>query len=83
MTITLDLEPDMEARLRTRASQQGQDVPAFLRSLAEREALSVPPQLSDEEFERLSDELADIVGPDVPNWSNEDISRKVIYGERG
>lgn len=83
MTVILDLEPDMEARLRTRALQQGQNVDTFLRGIAEREALAVPPQLSDEEFERLSDELADIVGPDVPNWSNDDISREVIYGERG
>lgn len=83
MTITLDLEPDAEARLRTRAAQFGQDIPAYLQDVAQREALyPMNEPLKDEEFERLSDELADSIGPAIPPLSDEAMSRASFYEDR-
>ncbi len=40
MTVTIDLSPDLEARLRSRAARGGKDIESFVRSLVEREALN-------------------------------------------
>lgn len=38
MIITLDLPPEMEARLRRKAEQEGKDIAAYLLAVADREA---------------------------------------------
>jgi len=38
MTIRLELAPELEARLRLKAEIEGQDITAYLQSIAEREA---------------------------------------------
>lgn len=42
MTLTLQLTPEQEHRLRARAARHGQDVAAYLLAVAEREAASEP-----------------------------------------
>lgn len=97
MTLTIELAPELEARLRQVASRESQDPTAFLNSFVQtaiKEKLQsesasdnghtgtrLPPQpspLSDEEHERLLDELA-AIGDDIPptdesiTYSREDI----------
>jgi plasmid stability protein len=42
MTLTLELPPELENRLRTRAARHGQDVTTYLLTVAEREAQLEP-----------------------------------------
>jgi len=77
MAITLDLPPDKEQLLRRRAELAGQDVADYL--LQGVGLMTLPPPLSNEEWERLVDELADTVPPDAPLFSDYDVSREGIY----
>jgi len=77
MAITLDLPPDKEQILRRRAELAGQDVVEYL--LRGVGLMTPPPPLSDEEWERLVDELADTFPPDAPLLSDYDVSREGIY----
>jgi len=77
MAITLDLPPDKEQILRRRAELAGQDVAEYL--LRGVGLMTPPPPLSDEEWERLVDELADTFPPDAPLLSDYDVSREGIY----
>ncbi len=77
MAITLDLSPEKEQILRRRAELAGQDVAEYL--LQGVGLRTAPPPLSDEEWERLVDELADTVPPDAPLLSDYDVSREGIY----
>ena len=47
MTITLEIEPETEARLRDKAKAQGLDLPAYLLELAERDAYEAEESDSD------------------------------------
>ena len=79
MAITLELPPEEEQHLRRRAEMAGQDVTTYLlRNLGLRIA---PPPLSDEEWERLADEAADLVDPSVPPLSDYAVSREGSYGD--
>ena len=79
MAITLDLPPDKEQILRRRAELAGQDVTDYL--LQGVGLWAAPPRspISDEEWERLVDELADTFPPDAPLLSDYDVSREGIY----
>ncbi len=77
MAITVDLPPDKEQILRRRAELAGQDVTDYL--LQGVGLRAAPPPLSDEEWERLADELAGTVPADVPLLSDYDVSREGIY----
>lgn len=77
MAITLDLPPEKEQILRRRAELAGQDVTEYLLQGVGLKA--PPPPLSDEEWERLVDELADTFPPDAPLLSDYDVSREGIY----
>lgn len=84
MTITIDLPPDIEPSLRERAGLAGQDIDEWLLSLARREAMLPAYQpLTAEEFDRLADELADTVGPEILPLPDEAMSRENMYGDRG
>ncbi len=77
MAITLELPPEEEQNLRRRAEIAGHDVTTYLlRHLGLR---TVPPPLSDEEWERLADEAADLVDPSIPPLSDYAVSREGIY----
>lgn len=79
MAITLELPPEEEQSLRERAEMAGQDVTTYLlRHLGLRTA---PPPLSDEEWEKLADELADTAPADAPLLSGYAVSREGIYGD--
>jgi len=77
MAITLELPPEEEQNLRRRAEMAGQDVTTYL--LQNVGLGAVPPPLSDEEWERLADELADTAPPDAPLLSDYAVSREGIY----
>lgn len=77
MAITLELPPEEEQRLRRRAEMAGQDVTTYL--LQHIGLKSVPPPLSNEEWEKLADELADTAPPDAPLLSDYAVSREGIY----
>jgi len=88
MVITIDLPPEVEAQLRESASRG--DSETVRRLLADaliptvEALLRQPPQeLTDEEFERLADELADMVdaalGPDHQPLSDYAVSREGLY----
>lgn len=80
MAITLELPPEEEQSLRHRAELAGQDVTMYLlRHVGLRAAL---PPLSDEEWERLADELADTAPLDAPLLSDYAVSREGIYGSK-
>ena len=87
LTITLDLEPETEDALRRQATVTGQNLESLLANLARREASLVRSssrsRLTLQEFERLSDELADLVDSHVPLLSDEAVSRESIYAGRG
>jgi antitoxin ParD1/3/4 len=90
MTITLELSPELQAKLQESISCG--DAAAAQRVLSEAFAPTVaallaetPPPLSDAEFEALADELADhheaCAGDGATFLSDEAISREGIYGD--
>ena len=88
MTITLELSPEVEAKLRAGIARH--DAESILRLLAEALAPTVeallrqtPAPLSADEFEALIEELADKlevrIEPNVPVLSDYAVSRAGIY----
>ena len=49
MSITIDLAPETEAKLRDKAAIYGQDLPTYLRDLAERDAAEADDALTAED----------------------------------
>ena len=86
MTITLELPPETESRLRQVVARR--DAESLRCLLAEAVAPTVEallaeppePRLSNEEFNALLDELAKCAG-DVPTLSDYAVSREDIYGD--
>jgi hypothetical protein len=86
MSITLNLEPDTEQILAAKAARFGQTLEVYLKHLAERDAqgrdglgAGPAPPLSDEEFDRLLDELSEGLPP-LPSLPA-DFSRADIYAD--
>jgi hypothetical protein len=86
-SVTLHLAQDMEQKLREKASRKGQTLEAYLEQLAQEEAqagngtapiATAEAPLSDEEFDRLLDELSE--GPALPHLPA-DFSRADIYAD--
>jgi uncharacterized protein (DUF1778 family) len=82
-TVTLRLNPETERKLREVAAHLGQTLEAYLEQLAEQSAgigpAPLPTQeLTDEEFERLLDQLSE--GPMLPHLPA-DFSRSDIYSD--
>jgi hypothetical protein len=86
-TVNVQLGPDTEKRLREKANRRGLTLEAYLQQLAEHDATGLngagqataaEPDLSDEEFERLLDELSD--GPPLPHLPA-NFSRADIYAD--
>jgi hypothetical protein len=84
MTVTLNLSPEIARRLQDKAAQSGQTLQAYLERLAEHDAggskgpAALPPDLADEEWDRLLDELA--AGPTLPHLPP-DFSRADVYAD--
>lgn len=77
MAITLELPPEEEQSLRRRAEMAGQDVTTYLLQQVGLRTTFSP--LSNEEWERLLDEMADTAPPDAPLLSDYAVSREGIY----
>ncbi len=77
MAITLELPPEEEQSLRRRAEIAGQDVTTYLLQQVGLKTAFTP--LSDEEWEKLADELADTAPTDAPLLSDYAVSREGIY----
>jgi hypothetical protein len=75
MTVTLNLTDEQARRLEARAARHGQDLAAYLLSLAERETLS------EDARQDLVDELTHLIPDDVPPLSEEALHRDTMYRE--
>jgi hypothetical protein len=82
MTVTIELTPEMEARIQAQAQAAGVSVAAYVQSVIEAAA---PPPVGQrptlEEFEAAMDEMAEGTD-DIPVLSPEATSRESIYGHR-
>ncbi len=80
MTISIQLEPEVETSLLVRAQAQGMTLDAYVQSLIKGSvAAQVPPPMSDEEFEAALDELAE-GSENLPILPPEAYTRDGIYG---
>lgn len=93
MTLNLDFPPEVEARLQEVAARHGQDAAEFVVTTVTNSLVgnsesapvtplaTVPhlPELSDEEFEDLLDELAGLGAPIAAPSEPIDYSREDIY----
>jgi hypothetical protein len=80
MTLTIEIEPEVEAVLAARAESQGIDVASYAASLVEEAvAPALPqPQRSREEIRAWLDRLAQF-SDQIPDMPGETFSRKMIY----
>lgn len=99
MTLTIEMPPETEARLREKARQSGQQMAAYVRDLLEREVSNgkqtkepLKPSAADiekrlqawREFDEIIEKRGDPrAEAGLPPLSDEDISRETIYAERG
>jgi hypothetical protein len=86
MTLTIDLAPELEHRLREAAERRGQEVGEFVTDLIEQSLPAIPPagqslwhSLTPEEWARAFDEWAHSNPSNAPPLSDEAISRESIY----
>lgn len=84
MTLTIEVTPEMEARLRQKAARRGETLDDYLLGLANRD--------EDTQDIPVSSRLAAMraigsyntrANAGLPPLSEQDISRESIYGERG
>jgi hypothetical protein len=82
MTVTIDLAPELEARIQAQAVAAGVSLEAYVQSIIEAAALQpVGERPTLEEFEAAMDELAEGT-EDIPVLSPEATSRESICGHR-
>jgi len=80
MTITLELRPELKARLVAEAAAQGVPVGEIVKSYLFRSSPARhAQQLSAEQVDRLLDEAADLIPHDVPALPDDAMSRERIY----
>lgn len=87
MTVTLDLKPEIEARLREKAAERGLPVERFLEAVIELDVSRGGEKpfhetASVEEWEKALTEWINIKRPRHPPLSDEAISRESTYLER-
>ena len=84
-SVTLHFRDETEQMLRENATRRGQTLEAYLEQLAEREAdANVPAtepwrQLTDNEFDRLLDELSAGPGPRLSHLPVDSLPASIIY----
>jgi hypothetical protein len=82
MTVTIELTPELEARLLAQAQAAGVSMQGYVQSVVEAAALSpVGQRPTLEEFEAAMDEMAEGTD-DIPVLSPDATSRESIYGHR-
>jgi hypothetical protein len=86
MTLTIDLAPDLEARLREAATQHGLDVAEYVQHLIAQHlpspragGPSLWSTLTPEEWSRAFDEWANSHDTSLPLLSDEAVSRESFY----
>ena len=79
MTITLELPPEVEARLLAEAQSQGVPVGEVIKDNLIQHAPPSKQQMSAEELDQALDEIADSLPNGIPPLSDEAISRERIY----
>ena len=83
--VPVSLTPEEEAALVAQAKAQGVSVDSLLRKAilqfisASAETTQLRPQLTEEEFDRAFDEIADTIPEGIPPLSDEALSRESIY----
>jgi hypothetical protein len=83
--VPVSLTPEEEAALVAQAKAQGVSVDSLLRKAilqfisASAETTQLRPQLTEEEFDRAFDEIADTILEGIPPLSDEALSRESIY----
>lgn len=89
MTLTIELPPDLERRLRHEAAQHGVSLGEYARRLIERQLLpeaaaggSLWDTLTPEEWARAFDEYLGSHDPAKPPLPPEALERASFYGER-
>ena len=83
MTVTVDLNPDLEQRIAAHAAARGLSLEAYVLSVIEAAAVpAVEEHATLAEFEAAMDELADGLD-NVPVLAPEALTRESIYGHRG
>jgi hypothetical protein len=83
--VPVSLTPEEEAALVAQAKAQGVSVDSLLRKAilqfisASAETTQLRSQLTEEEFDRAFDEIADTIPEGIPPLSDEALSRESIY----
>lgn len=81
MSITVQLEPDVEARLLARARAEGMSLDAYVKTVVEQmAAIEGPPEVSLEDFEAGLDALAEGC-EELPVLPPDAYRRENIYGD--
>ena len=87
MSVTLELKPEVEARVLAQAAAQGLPVEAYLEGVIENLAGAAAAHFQEtatpEEWTRALREWSESHGQNTPLLSDEAISRESIYAERG
>jgi len=83
MSILLNLDPDVEERLVAEAHRQGVGPEAIAEQIIASSFSSPgrPNSVALQEWDRLADELADLVGPEAPPRTAYAVSRPGIYAD--
>ena len=79
MTITLELPPEVEARLLAEAQNKGVPVGEVIKAYLIQQAPPLKQQMSAEELDQALDEIADSLPKGIPPLSDEAMSRERIY----
>ena len=81
MTITLELPPEIEARLRAEAQTRGVSIGDVVKAYLIQQAQTARPtqQMSAEELDQAFEDIADIIPEGISPLSDEALSRESIY----
>lgn len=83
MTVTLELSPEQEVRIKAKAERAGMSVEDLLLNLVdEAEPVSKPEETDPQEWARRFRAWADSHDPNTPVLSDEAMSRESIYPDR-
>jgi hypothetical protein len=82
MTVTLELKPEIEARVREQAAVQGISVEGYIQKVIESIVAAPSPTTSEERRRMFEEWIKSHSYIEAPPLSDEAISRESIYGER-
>ena len=82
MTITLEFPTEAAEILRRQAERAGKELSVYVQDTMVSMIVPVHPPLTDEEWERLADEIGDIAPTDAPLLTDYDVSREAMYEGR-